>query len=187
VDFGVKRGILESLTKRQVAVDVVPANVSAETVLQHQPDGIVLSNGPGDPAAVHTAIETTRSLIGRLPILGICLGHQILALALGAKTYKLDFGHHGGNHPVRDLATGQVWITAQNHGFAVDLASLPNGVLQPTHVSLFDQTLEGFASRKQAILALQFHPEACPGPLDADSLFDDFIQLLREHDPVKAV
>ncbi len=180
LDYGVKRGIIRNLSARGIAVRVLPALTTAEQVLAEKPDGVVLSNGPGDPAAVHVAINTTRALIGRLPLLGICLGHQIMALALGGKTYKLRFGHHGGNHPVHDENTNEIWITAQNHGFAVDPDSLPRTDVAVTHMSLYDHTLEGFASKERRFLTIQFHPEACPGPSDATGIFDRFLSLLRE-------
>ncbi len=179
IDFGVKRGIVHSLTRRGLAVDVLPAGVDQQTLLQHGPAGLVLSNGPGDPAAVATGIETARALLGKLPMLGICLGHQILALAMGGRTFKLPFGHHGGNHPVLDTPSGQVWITAQNHGFAVDPDSLPADRVEVSCHSLFDQTCEGFRSRADRVLAVQFHPEACPGPSDAALVFDRFVSMLE--------
>jgi carbamoyl-phosphate synthase small subunit len=178
LDFGVKRGILRALAARGLEVRVVPAATPAERILAERPDGVVLSNGPGDPAAVAQGLSTTRALLGRLPLLGICLGHQILGLALGGRTFKLRFGHHGGNHPVRDLRSDQVWITAQNHGFAVDPESLPGGEVEATHVSLYDGTLEGLRSRKYRVRAVQFHPEGCPGPSDAQGVFDRFVEDL---------
>ena len=179
LDFGVKDGILRCLRDRGFAVEVVPAGTSAEQIMARKPDGVVLSNGPGDPAAVSYGIETARQLVGQTPILGICLGYQILACAVGGRTYKLPFGHHGGNHPVKDLRTGQVWITAQNHGFAVDPDSLPEGDTELTHISLYDQTLEGFACKQRRVMAVQYHPEAGPGPSDAAPLFDRFVTLVE--------
>jgi len=178
VDLGVKRGILRGLTERGVNVTVYPAATSVEDLLAGNPDGVMLSNGPGDPAAVLPAIETARAVLGTRPVLGICLGYQILALALGGRTFKMRFGHHGGNHPVSDLATGEVWITAQNHGFAVDPDSLPPEVEQ-THFSLYDKTLEGIRWADRQLLAVQFHPEGGPGPSDADAIFDRYLDLLR--------
>jgi carbamoyl-phosphate synthase small subunit len=180
IDFGVKRGILRCLTHRGLEVRVLPASATPADVLAVRPSGLVLSNGPGDPAAVRAGIACAHELIGRLPILGICLGHQILGLALGAKTLKLRFGHHGGNHPVLDGPSGAVWITAQNHGFAVDPDTLPGGDVEITHRSLYDGTLEGFASVRRKLIAVQFHPEGCPGPSDAASIFDRFVGLLEK-------
>jgi carbamoyl-phosphate synthase small subunit len=177
IDFGVKRGILRQLAVRGLELEVLPANTSAEAVLALQPDGVLLSNGPGDPAPVAAGIETARQLLGKLPLLGICLGHQILALALGARTYKMPFGHHGGNHPVRDEATGEIWITAQNHGFAVDPETLPP-TAQVTQISLYDRTLEGFCVPDLRVTAVQFHPEGAPGPSDAQGLFDRFAAVI---------
>jgi carbamoyl-phosphate synthase small subunit len=175
LDCGVKYNILRELTERKCRVIVLPAQATAEEILSLKPDGLLLSNGPGDPAAVSYVVETTRKLIGKLPIFGICLGHQMLGLALGGKTYKLKFGHHGANHPVKDLKTGKVSITAQNHGFCVDIGSLNKKDIEVTHVNLNDQTLEGMRHRKLPIFSVQFHPEASPGPHDARYLFDNFI------------
>ena len=179
-DFGIKHNILRKLAAVGCRVRVVPATASAEEVLAHRPDGIFLSNGPGDPAACRYAIRTIERLIGLKPIFGICLGHQILGLALGAKTFKLKFGHHGANHPVKNLFTGKVEITAQNHGFAVDPTSLEGTGLVVTHVNLNDQTVEGMRHSEYPIFSVQYHPEASPGPHDADYLFDEFITLLKK-------
>jgi carbamoyl-phosphate synthase small subunit len=177
-DFGAKWNILRSLVDSGCNVTVVPASTRAEDVLAMNPDGIVLSNGPGDPEAVTYAIENVKKLIGRKPIFGICLGHQILGLALGGKTYKLKFGHHGGNQPVMDLSTRKVEITAQNHNFAVDIDSL-NGDVELTHVNLNDQTVEGMRHKSYPIFSVQYHPEASPGPHDSGYLFDRFVTMMK--------
>ena len=180
-DFGVKRNILRMLASRGCRITVVPAQTPAAEVLALEPDGIFLSNGPGDPEPCDYAIAATRTLIERgVPTFGICLGHQILALASGAKTFKMKFGHHGANHPVKDLDNGRVSITSQNHGFAVDEKSLPAN-LRPTHVSLFDGTLQGLARTDQPAFCFQGHPEASPGPHDIAYLFDRFIGLMEKH------
>ena len=178
-DFGIKRNILRRLVASGCRVTVVPASTPAATVLAMQPDGVFLSNGPGDPAAVTYAIAAVKDLLAAdKPIFGICLGHQILGLALGARTFKLPFGHHGGNHPVADLATGKVEITAQNHGFAVDPASLPGGV-RVSHTNLYDGTVEGLAVDGRPVFSVQYHPEASPGPHDAHYLFARFREAMR--------
>ena len=177
-DFGVKRNILRMLAERGCKVTVVPAKTPAAEVLAHHPDGIFLSNGPGDPEPCDYAIAAARELIETgIPTFGICLGHQIMALASGAKTFKMKFGHHGANHPVKDLDNGRVSITSQNHGFAVDAASLPAN-LRPTHVSLFDGTLQGLARTDKPAFCFQGHPEASPGPHDIAYLFDRFTDLM---------
>jgi len=178
-DFGVKRNILRMLASRGCKVTVVPAQTPAQDVLALRPDGVFLSNGPGDPQPCDYAIEATRTLIETgIPVFGICLGHQILALASGAGTFKMKFGHHGANHPVKDLDSGQVSITSQNHGFAVDETTLPHN-LRPTHVSLFDGTLQGLARTDRPAFCFQGHPEASPGPHDIGYLFDRFIGLMQ--------
>ena len=178
-DFGVKFNILRMLAARGCRITVVPAETPAADVLALQPDGVFLANGPGDPEPCDYAIEATREFIARgLPTFGICLGHQIMALACGASTYKMKFGHHGANHPVKDLDNGQVSITSQNHGFAVDATTLP-ATLRPTHVSLFDGTLQGLAHTDKPAFCFQGHPEASPGPHDIGYLFDRFIQLMQ--------
>ncbi|MDD2680040.1 MAG: glutamine-hydrolyzing carbamoyl-phosphate synthase small subunit [Candidatus Omnitrophica bacterium] len=181
LDCGVKYNILRELARYKCQVIVLPAEASAEEILGLKPDGLLLPNGPGDPAAVKYVIQTTHKLIGKLPIFGICLGHQMLGLALGGKTYKLKFGHHGANHPVKDLKTGKVSITAQNHGFCVDIDSLDQSKIEATHINLNDQTLEGMRHKKLPVFSVQFHPEASCGPHDAEYLFRDFIALMKKH------
>lgn len=178
VDFGVKHNILRCLVDCGARVEVVPASTSAAEIMAFAPNGVLLSNGPGDPAAVEYAIETIRALLGKVPMFGICLGHQLLSLALGARTYKLSFGHHGANQPVQDLRTGRIEITSQNHGFAVDPKTLPANA-QVTHKNLSDDTVEGFVVSSQNIFAVQYHPEASPGPHDAFGLFEDFLTACR--------
>ena len=178
VDFGVKKNILRCLVDAGYRVTVVPATTSAKDILAMSPDGVFLSNGPGDPAAVGYAVETVKELLGKKPIFGICLGHQLLALALGGKTYKLKFGHRGANQPVKDLASGRVEITTQNHGFCVDLASLPSSVVS-THVHLNDGTSEGLMAKDLRAFSVQYHPEAAAGPHDALYLFDRFTALMN--------
>jgi carbamoyl-phosphate synthase small subunit len=177
-DSGIKLNILRELAARGCAVEVVPAATPAEAVLERKPDGIFLANGPGDPEPVAYLASTVRALAGRVPVFGICLGHQILALALGAETFKLKFGHHGANHPVKHLPTGRVEITSQNHGFAVDPASLERRGLVQTHVNLNDGTCEGLRHHELPAFSVQYHPEASPGPHDAGYLFDEFVQLM---------
>jgi carbamoyl-phosphate synthase small subunit len=180
IDYGIKRNILRSLASRDLALTVVPAATTAAEVLALKPDGVFLSNGPGDPAATgQTAVpELQKLLASGLPVFGICLGHQMLALALGAATEKMKFGHHGANHPVKDLTTGKVEITSQNHGFAVRPESLPPGV-EATHVSLFDGSLEGLRVKDRPIFSVQYHPEASPGPRESAYLFDRFLDLIE--------
>jgi carbamoyl-phosphate synthase small subunit len=179
-DYGIKYNILRNLAESGCQVRVVPASMPASDVLALQPDGIFLSNGPGDPDAVPYAKENVKQIIGKKPIFGICLGHQILGLALGGKTYKLKFGHHGGNQPVMDLTTRKVEITTQNHGFAVDADSL-SGAAQLTHLNLNDNTVEGLAHRELPIFSVQYHPESSPGPHDANYLFKRFTDLMAQH------
>ena len=181
MDFGAKHNILRCLTALGCRVTVVPANASAEEVLRHEPDGIFLANGPGDPAATGVyAVPTIKALLATgKPIFGICLGHQMLALALGAQTTKMHHGHRGANHPVKDLATGKVEITSQNHGFVVVEDSLPNGV-EMTHVSLFDRSLEGIRVEGRPVFSVQYHPEASPGPKDSHYLFERFVGMMEE-------
>lgn len=185
-DCGVKFSILRELAAWGCDVIVVPAHTTADEVLALKPDGVLFSNGPGDPAAVTVMIDNARGLIGRIAVMGICLGHQILALALGCRTYKLKFGHHGGNHPVMDLRTKKVEITAQNHGFAVDMNSVTDasvssfGRLEVTHLNLNDKSLEGLACRDAPLFSVQYHPEASPGPRDANHIFGRFTQMMDD-------
>ena len=179
-DYGIKRNILRLLVSHNCAVTVVPAGTSAEDVLALKPDGVFLSNGPGDPEPVTYAIENIRKLAGRVPIFGICLGHQLCGLALGGRTYKLKFGHHGSNHPVKNLRTEKVEITAQNHGFVVDPESLPSSQVEITHLNLNDHTNEGLRHRSLPLFSVQYHPEASPGPHDSQYLFNDFTRMMTE-------
>ena len=180
-DFGIKHNILRLLCSYGCDVKVVPASASPDEVISQKPDGVFLSNGPGDPAPVKYAVETVKNLLGKVPVFGICLGHQILALALGGKTYKLKFGHRGANHPVKNLKTGKIEITSQNHGFCVDMDSLKNKNVELTHVNLNDNTVEGIRCKKLAAFSVQYHPEASPGPHDSAYLFSDFINLMAGH------
>jgi carbamoyl-phosphate synthase small subunit len=180
-DFGMKWNILRRLSAHGCDVRVYPAATPASDILVSRPDGVFLSNGPGDPAPLTYAIENTKALVeSDVPVFGICLGHQVLGLAMGGQTYKLKFGHRGANHPVKKLATGKVEITSQNHGFAVDPGSLPDDV-EITHLNLYDGTVEGLRHRRHPVFCVQYHPEASPGPHDADYLFDDFLQLIEGH------
>ena len=179
-DFGIKRNILRRLVQNGCKVTVIPALTPAEDVLALKPDGVFLSNGPGDPEPLEFQVSQVRKLIGKAPIFGICLGHQVLGLALGGKTYKLKFGHRGANHPVLNYRTNKVEITSQNHGFAVDPDSLNASEVELTHINLNDQTLEGFRHKNEPVFCVQYHPEAAPGPHDSRYLFDDFSQLIQE-------
>ena len=179
-DYGIKQNILRLLVDHHCDVTVVPAHTSAEDVLRAKPDGVFLSNGPGDPEPATYAVENIRKLTGRVPIFGICLGHQLCGLALGGKTFKLKFGHHGSNHPVKNLLTSQVEITAQNHGFCVDPESLPSSEVEITHVNLNDQTNEGMRHRSMPLFSVQYHPEASPGPHDSHYLFTEFTNMMKE-------
>jgi len=180
-DYGLKQNILRKLVDHGCDVSIVPSRTPPHEILSMEPDGIFLSNGPGDPAAVAYAVESVRTLIGKKPIFGICLGHQILGLALGGTTYKLKFGHRGANQPVKNLRTGKVEITSQNHGFAVDAESL-GGDVEITHINLNDNTVEGLRHREHPVFSVQYHPEASPGPHDSSYLFGEFIKLMEEND-----
>jgi carbamoyl-phosphate synthase small subunit len=179
IDCGIKENILRLLRSHGCDVTVVPARATAQEILACKPDGVFLSNGPGDPAPVTYVVETVKALLGKVPVFGICLGHQILGLALGGRTYKLKFGHHGANHPVKNLRTGKIEITSQNHGFCVDLDSLAGKDVELTHMNLNDNTLEGIRSKKLRAFSVQYHPEASPGPHDSSYLFSDFVELMQ--------
>ena len=182
LDCGVKFNILRRLIENNCQVIVIPSDTSADKIFAEKPDGILLSNGPGDPQGVPYVVETVKKLIGKLPIFGICFGHQMLGLALGGKTYKLKFGHHGGNHPVKDLKTEKIAITVQNHGFCVDIDSLNKEDIEITHINLNDNTLEGMRHKRLPIISLQFHPEASPGPHDAQYLFGEFVKMMAKNE-----
>ena len=179
VDCGMKRNIVRSLVERGCRVTVVPWDTSAEEIAALSPDGVFVSNGPGDPTDVPETIRTVRALLGRFPVFGVCLGHQILALACGARTYKLKFGHRGGNHPVRDLRTGRIEITSQNHSYAVDAESLAGTRLAVTHINLLDGTVEGIECARDRAFSVQYHPESAPGPQDSAQLFDRFVSMME--------
>ena len=179
IDCGMKMNIVRSLNRRGCKVTIVPWNTTAEAIAALSPDGIFISNGPGDPNDVPQTVETIRKLIGKYPMFGVCLGHQMIALAYGARTYKLKFGHRGGNHPVRDLETGRIEITSQNHSFAVDADSLAKTPLTVTHINLLDQTVEGLKCDKDSVFSVQYHPESAPGPQDSTYLFDRFIKMME--------
>lgn len=178
IDFGCKRNIIESLKNRGCSVTVLPYNTSAEQIKKLNPDGIFLSNGPGDPKNVECAIKNVKELIGFKPIFGICLGHQIIALSLGCDTFKLKYGHRGCNHPVKDLNTGKVYITSQNHGYSVKNESIPE-YIKVTHINLNDGTIEGIQDTRNPISSIQYHPEACPGPEDSNYIFDKFLEVVH--------
>ncbi|GJM77779.1 carbamoyl-phosphate synthase pyrimidine-specific small chain [Paenibacillus sp. HMSSN-139] len=181
VDFGAKSGILRELNKRDCDVVIVPHNTTADEIRRLHPDGIQLSNGPGDPKDVPYAAKMIAELLGEYPIFGICLGHQLFALACGADTEKLKFGHRGGNHPVKELASGRCYITSQNHGYTVNEASVAGTELEVTHINNNDKTIEGLKHKKYPAFSVQYHPEAAPGPYDNSYLFDRFIEMIREH------
>jgi carbamoyl-phosphate synthase small subunit len=180
VDFGSKHGILRELTKRGCDVVVVPYNTTAEEIRRIEPDGIMLSNGPGDPKDVPEAIQMVRDILGEYPLFGICLGHQLLSLAKGADTQKMKFGHRGGNQPVKELTTGRTYITSQNHGYAVTAESIAGTGLEVTHVSLNDDTIEGVRDLANRAFSVQYHPEAAPGPYDSGYLFDQFLDMIAK-------
>lgn len=180
MDLGMKSGILRELNSRDCDIVVVPHDISAKEILRQNPDGIMISNGPGDPVDVPKTIQTIKELIGKVPIFGICMGHQLISLACGAKTYKLKFGHRGANQPVKNLITGKVDITSQNHGYAVDIESLKDTDLELTHIAVNDGTCEGVRHKKYPVFSVQYHPEASPGPHDPNYLFDEFIKSMSK-------
>ncbi|NAM82420.1 carbamoyl phosphate synthase small subunit, partial [Staphylococcus epidermidis] len=180
VDFGKKQNIVRELNARGCNVTVVPYNTSAEDIIRMSPDGVMLSNGPGDPEDVPEAIEMIKGILGKVPFFGICLGHQLFALSQGATSFKMKFGHRGANHPVKDLATGKVALTSQNHGYAIDADSVVNTDLEVTHIALNDQTVEGLKHQTLPAFSVQYHPEACPGPTDSNYLFDQFVSMMNE-------
>lgn len=182
IDCGIKLNIVRKLNEKGCNVTVVPYNISAEEILKMQPDGLFLSNGPGDPENVQTVIEVVRKLKGKLPVFGICLGHQMISLAMGAKTFKMKFGHRGGNHPVKNLQTGKIEITSQNHSYAVDAKSVEDTELEVTHINLLDNTAEGVECKKYKMFSVQYHPESAPGPQDSSYLFDKFIDLMKKEE-----
>jgi carbamoyl-phosphate synthase small subunit len=186
LDCGAKHNILRHLAERGVKVTVLPPDTTAEEILRHNPDGLFVSNGPGDPAALDYAVKPLLGTLGKVPTFGICLGHQLLGRALGAKTYKLKFGHRGGNQPVKNLDTGRVEITSQNHGFAVDQQSLESSGAVVTHINLNDGTVEGFRHTTLPVFSVQYHPEASPGPHDAAYLFDAFVEMMKTRKPLTA-
>lgn len=180
VDFGKKQNIVRELNARGCEVTVVPYDTTAEEIIKMSPDGVMLSNGPGDPADVQVAVDMIKGIIGKIPFFGICLGHQLFALSQGATSFKMKFGHRGANHPVKDLSTGKIALTSQNHGYAIDADSLKETDLEVTHIALNDGTIEGLRHKFEPAFSMQYHPEACPGPTDSNYLFDQFIELMLE-------
>lgn len=185
IDCGMKRNITRMMVKKGMYVTVVPYNTSYEEILAYKPDGVFISNGPGDPEDVTETIETIKNITGKCPVFGICLGHQLISLSYGAKTYKLKFGHRGGNHPVKNLLTDKLEITSQNHSFAVDVESVKNTPLEITHMNLLDNTVEGVRCVRDFVSSVQYHPESAPGPQDSDYLFDDFLKMMSDFKEVK--
>lgn len=180
VDFGKKQNIVRELNARGCEVTVVPYDTTSEEIIKMSPDGVMLSNGPGDPADVQVAVDMIKGIIGKIPFFGICLGHQLFALSQGATSFKMKFGHRGANHPVKDLSTGKIALTSQNHGYAIDADSLKETDLEVTHIALNDGTIEGLRHKFEPAFSVQYHPEACPGPTDSNYLFDQFIELMLE-------